>query len=111
MVTLSSEEDALPSVLFDALFCRKPICATDAGGIPAIVEPGTSGLLTAVGDGPALGDSIANVLTDPVLAARLAAGAAARAPEFAIERSVQRTIAVFQRVLGAPVLGADGFST
>lgn len=106
VVTLSSEEDALPSVLFDALFCGKPICATRAGGVPEIIEDKVSGLLSPVADGPALGDSISQVLTDPALARRLSAGARARASEFSIERSVGRTIAVYERVLGVPIVGA-----
>lgn len=106
VVTLSSEEDALPSVLFDALSCGKPICATSAGGVPEIIEDGTSGLLSPVHDGPALGEAIVRVLTTPSLAASLSTGARQRAREFSIERSVGRTIAVYERVLGAPIVGA-----
>lgn len=106
VVTLSSEEDALPSVLFDALFCGKPICATRAGGVPEIVEDKVSGLLSPVADGPALGDAIARVINNPALARALSTGARARANEFSIERSVGRTIAVYERVIGAPIVGA-----
>ncbi|HKV50386.1 MAG TPA: glycosyltransferase family 4 protein [Gemmatimonadaceae bacterium] len=106
VVSLSSEEDALPSVLFDALFCGKPICATAAGGVPEIIEDSVSGLLSPVHDGPALGSAIARVLTNPTLLATLSAGARRRATEFSIERSVGRTIAVFERVLGAQFVGA-----
>lgn len=106
VVTLSSEEDALPSVLFDALFCGKPICATSAGGVPEIIEDKVSGLLSPVGNGAALGESIARVVDNPALARALSAGARARANEFSIERSVGRTIAVYERVIGAPLVGA-----
>lgn len=108
VVSLSSAQDALPTVLLEALVCRKPICATDAGGIPEIVESGVSGLLTPAGDAEALGRCIARVLDDPALAARLAAAAGARAPAFSIERSVENTLRVFERVLGGPILGAAG---
>ncbi len=106
VVTLSSEEDALPSVLFDALFCGKPICATSAGGVPEIIEDKVSGLLSPVGNGAALGESIARVVNNPALARALSVGARARANEFSIERSVARTIAVYERVIGAPLVGA-----
>ena len=106
VVTLSSKEDALPSVLFDALVCGKPICATRAGGVPEIIEDKVSGLLSPVADGPALGESIGRVLNNPVLAQTLSAGARARAREFSIERSVGRTIAVYERVLGEAIVGA-----
>lgn len=106
VVTLSSEEDALPSVLFDALFCGKALCATSAGGVPEIIEDGVSGLLSPVHDALALGASIARVLTTPALAGALSTGARARANEFSIERSVARTIAVYERLLGPPIAGA-----
>lgn len=106
VVTLSSEEDALPSVLFDALFCGKPICATRAGGVPEIIEDGISGLLSPVHDPAGLGASIARVVTNPALATELSTAARHRATEFSIERSVGRTIAVYERVLGAQILGA-----
>jgi glycosyltransferase involved in cell wall biosynthesis len=106
IVTLSSEEDALPSVLFDALFCGKPVCATSAGGVPEIIEDGVSGLLSPVHDAAALGAAIARVLTNPTLAASLSTGSRERATEFSIERSVGQTIAVYERVLGASVVGA-----
>ncbi len=106
IVTLSSEEDALPSVLFDALFCGKPICATNAGGVPEIIEHGVSGLLSPVHDGPALGAAIARVVANPTLASTLSTGARQRATEFSIERSVGRTIAVYEHVIGTPIVGA-----
>lgn len=103
VVTLSSTEDALPSVLFDALHLGKPIVATLAGGIPEIVEHGRSGVLVPVGDARALGDAIARVLTDPAHARSLAAGAMSRAPEFTIDRSVDRTLGMYHRLLGGRV--------
>jgi glycosyltransferase involved in cell wall biosynthesis len=53
-----------------------------------------------------LGESIARVIDNPALARTLSAGARARAPEFSIERSVGRTIAVYERVIGTPIPGA-----
>lgn len=100
VVTLSSKEEGMGSVLLDALHLGKPIAATAAGGIPEVVEEGASGLLAPVGNADALGDRIADLLTDRALAQRLAAGAAARAEQFSVERMVERTVAVYQQVLG-----------
>jgi glycosyltransferase involved in cell wall biosynthesis len=100
VVTLSSEADALPSVLFDALYLGIPIVATAGGGIPEIVEHDVSGLVVPIGDGEAMGRAIASVLTDPALAQLLSDGARARAPEFSIARSVDRTLEVYDRILG-----------
>ena len=98
VATLSSEEEGLGTVLLDALSIAKPVAATAGGGIPEIVSDGT-GLLVPVHDHAALGDAIARILTDPSLAARLAAAGPARAAEFSMERTAERTLDVYRRVL------------
>ena len=99
VATLSSEEEGLGTVLLDALSMGKPTAATAAGGIPEIIEDGVSGLLVPVGDHEALGAAIARAATDRALAERLAAGARRRAAEFSVERTAERTLAVYERVL------------
>lgn len=96
---LTSRSEGTPGVLIDALALARPIVATAAGGIPEVVIDGESGLLAPVGDAAALGSCIARILHDPVLAARLSDGACARAREFTIDRTVERTIAIYERLL------------
>jgi glycosyltransferase involved in cell wall biosynthesis len=98
---LSSREEGMGSVLLDALAFGIPIAATAAGGIPEIVVDDESGLLASPRDPTALGAAIARLLTDGALAARIAANGRARAAEFSVERMVDRTIAVYDRVLGS----------
>jgi len=100
VATLSSQEEGLGTVLLDALSMGKPTAATAAGGIPEIIETGVSGLLAPVHDGDALGAAIARLITDSALAARLKDGALRRAAEFSVERTAERTLAVYARVLG-----------
>jgi glycosyltransferase involved in cell wall biosynthesis len=105
VATLSSEEEGLGTVLLDALSMGKPTVATAAGGIPEIIVDGVSGLLAPVHVADALGAAIARVLRDPSLAARRSRGARERAAEFSVERTPERTLAVYERVLraaGAP---------
>lgn len=99
VATLSSQEEGLGTVLLDAMSMGTPTVATAAGGIPEIIVDEVSGLLAAVHDGAQLGEAIARVLTDGALAARLSSGGRARALEFSIERTAERTLAVFRRVL------------
>ena len=101
VAALSSKLEGTPGVLLDALALGRPIAATAAGGVPEIVEHGVSGLLTSVGDPDLLGGSIARILLDPALAARLAAAARERARGFSIDATVERTIAAYERTLGA----------
>lgn len=96
---LSSTLEGTPGVLLDALALGRPIAATSAGGVAEVVEDSVSGLLTPVGDAAALGASIARILLDPALAARLSAAARSRALEFSIDRTVERTIAAYERTL------------
>ena len=100
VATLSSQEEGLGTVLLDAMSMGKPTAATAAGGIPEIIVDGVSGLLAPVHDAERLGDAIARLLTDRGLAARLAAGARGRAAEFSVERTAERTLTVYRRVLG-----------
>ncbi|MFL5575251.1 MAG: glycosyltransferase family 4 protein [Gemmatimonadaceae bacterium] len=99
VATLSSQEEGLGTVLLDAMSMGKPTVATAAGGIPEIVQDDVSGLLAPVHDAERLGEGIARLLTDRALAARLAAGARRRAAEFSVERTAERTLAVYRRVL------------
>jgi glycosyltransferase involved in cell wall biosynthesis len=101
VAALSSKLEGTPGVLLDALALGRPVAATAAGGVPEIVEHGVSGLLTPVGDPDLLGGSIARIVLDPALAARLSAAARERARAFSIDVTVERTIAAYERTLSA----------
>ncbi|HEU6451777.1 MAG TPA: glycosyltransferase [Gemmatimonadaceae bacterium] len=110
LLALSSAEEGLGSVLLDAMTLGKPVVATDAGGIPEVVVHGETGLLVPIGDARALGDAIARVLADGELAARLTAGARARAPRYSMEEVVACTAALYERVLSESRVGSRGGS-
>jgi glycosyltransferase involved in cell wall biosynthesis len=96
VVTLSSREEGLGTVLLDAMAFGGPVAATRAGGIPEIIEDGVSGLLVPVGDGAGLGAAIARLLTDAGLAARLKQAARQKVREFSVQRTAERTLAVYE---------------
>jgi glycosyltransferase involved in cell wall biosynthesis len=75
------------------------VAATRAGGIPEIVENGVTGLLAERENPDALGEAIASLATDRVLAARLAANGKVRVNDFSVERMADRTLAVYEEVL------------
>lgn len=99
VVTLSSKEEGLGTVLLDAMSMGKPISATSGGGIPEVLEQGVSGLLSPISDWAKLGSDIASIFKDPALAARLSAGARDRAKHFSVERTADLTLGVYRRVL------------
>jgi glycosyltransferase involved in cell wall biosynthesis len=98
VVSLSSREEGMGSVLLDALAFGKPIAATRAGGIPEVVND-SCGILAPVAEPVALGDAIASILNDGSLRERLAAGSQRRAEEFSVERMTDRTVAIYEAVL------------
>lgn len=98
---LSSREEGMGSVLLDAMAFGRPIAATRAGGIPEVVVDGVTGLLAERENPDALGAAIARLAADPVLARGLADGARRRVQEFSIERMTDRTVELYERVIGA----------
>ncbi|MDB4908674.1 MAG: epsD 1 [Gemmatimonadetes bacterium] len=101
VVSLSSREEGMGSVLLDALFLGKPIAATQAGGIPEVIDREINGLLAPVGDHHALGLAIVRLVEDRALRERISAAAGERVREFTLEKMAERTEAVYRRVLGA----------
>ena len=99
MFVMSSVTEGLGTSLLDAMACAKPVVATDAGGIPEVVERDVTGLLVPARDASALGAAIIRLLRDPALAGRLAAAGRARVERrFTADRMVQETLDVYRRL-------------
>jgi glycosyltransferase involved in cell wall biosynthesis len=49
----------------EAMGCEVPVVASDAGGLPEVVENGVTGLVVPRGDPGALAKAIATLLQDP----------------------------------------------
>lgn len=99
VATLSSREEGMGSVLLDASLFGLAIAATDAGGIPEIVQHERTGLVAPREDAQALGHAIVRLLRDRGLARRLGDAARLRAAEFSVERMVERTVGVYRGVV------------
>jgi glycosyltransferase involved in cell wall biosynthesis len=97
---MPSVEEGLGSSVLDAMAAGVPIVATTAGGIPEAVRDGVDGLLVPPGDAAALARGIVSLLRDRYRAHALAAEASKRVEtEFAVDRMVDETIAVYRAVL------------
>src|SRR4029450_13110006 len=64
LFVMSSVTEGLGTSLLDAMACGRPIVATEAGGIPEIVEDGVNGLLVPPRDARALAAAIVRALKD-----------------------------------------------
>ncbi len=88
-VDTDGNQDALPTVLLEALGTGCPAVSTTVSGIPEIVDDGKNGLLVPPGNPSLLAQAIENVLTSPELAARLAREGRKKAEEkFNLKKSV-----------------------
>ena len=62
---LPSLQDNLPNTVMESLSCGTPVVGFDVGGIPDMVRPGVTGVLTPPKDAAALGSAIAALLNQP----------------------------------------------
>lgn len=76
-VAEDGDRDGIPNVLLEAMATELPVISTDISGIPEVVETGVNGLVIPPEDPGALASSIAQLIGDPGLCARL--GKAGRA--------------------------------
>lgn len=88
---LPSLHEALPIALLEAMSVGLPAVATNVGGVPEILTDGKTGLIVPPGDGAALQDALARIISDGALALNLgAAGRAHVEANFTLERMVAR---------------------
>jgi glycosyltransferase involved in cell wall biosynthesis len=98
---LTSHTEGLPNAVMEAMAAGLPVVATRAGGTDELVEEAVTGHLVEPGDGPALSEKVAALLRDPDARLRMGqAGLRRIEREFSIERMVERTVALYDEVLG-----------
>jgi glycogen(starch) synthase len=90
-----------PTVVLEAMAHGRPVLGSRIGGIPDVVEHGSSGLLVPPNDPAALADSMEAVLGDDQLRRRLGVGAQKRAMQFDARFVVPQIEAVYQAALVA----------
>ncbi|TVR08780.1 MAG: glycosyltransferase family 1 protein [Salinarimonadaceae bacterium] len=100
IAVLPSYREGLPKSLLEAAACGLPLVATDVPGCREICRDGDSGLLVPLRDPLALADALARLAADADLRRRLGANARrAVEEEFAQEIVVERTLAIYSRLL------------
>lgn len=88
--------------LLEAMACARPAVCTAVGGIPELVEDGTTGYLVPPEDPQRLATRLVELLSDPDTARRMGLAARRRVEsEFSLDRSVERA----QREMENVVMG------
>lgn len=96
-VALPSRIEGLSQTLLEAMALGLPVVASDAGGNPDLVSDGRTGLLVPPLDAAGWAGALTRLLDDPGGAARLgAAGRALVRRDFTIDRTAERTEAVYR---------------
>jgi len=102
IVVMSSIQEGLGTAIIDALALAKPVVATDAGGIPEIIENGVTGTLVPPADPQALADGIIKYLTDPKQAEQIGIRGQKKVSEhFCVDTMVEKNIDVYTQLLGS----------
>lgn len=103
VAVLPSYREAQGLALLEAMALRRPVVATNVGGVPEMVEHGVTGLLVPPRDPVALGAAIARLLTDHPLADMLArAGHDFVHANFSLDEMVRAISAIYE--VGAAVV-------
>ena len=79
LFVLPSRTEAMGRVLLEAMAARKPVIGSRVGGIPSIIDHGQNGLLFEPESVEDLARQMRRILSDPVLADRLAESGYGRA--------------------------------
>lgn len=103
VAVLPSYREAQGIALLEAMALRRPVIATNVGGIPEVVEDGRTGLLVPPRDAEALAGAIVRLLTDHPLADTLGrAGHDLVRDRFCVQRMVSAIEAIYEE--GASVV-------
>ena len=97
---LPSAQESFGLAALEAMACEVPVVASNAGGLPEVIQHGVTGFLHPVGDIGAMAASGIAVLTDDALRERVTGAALQVVRErFCVERVVPMYEAHYQRIL------------
>jgi N-acetyl-alpha-D-glucosaminyl L-malate synthase BshA len=98
---LPSEEESFGLAGLEAMACGVPVVASNAGGLPELIEHGRGGFVFPVGDTAAMARQVLELLGDPAGLDRQRGLARSRAAgEFSAEKVVPRYEELYRRLLG-----------
>jgi glycosyltransferase involved in cell wall biosynthesis len=100
LAALASLREGFSNVVLECLAAGLPLVVTDVGGNREAMDGERTGLLVPPRDPQALARGLERLLVDDALRIRLAKAAAERALRFDLERTLDETEALYDRLLG-----------
>jgi glycosyltransferase involved in cell wall biosynthesis len=102
MFVLASEWEGVPMAVIEAMAARLPVVATAVGGVPELVEAGTTGVMVPPGDVEALAEAIADLARDSERMRRMGEQARQCALRFDAGAMVESYARLFEGLCGGP---------
>jgi glycosyltransferase involved in cell wall biosynthesis len=100
ILLLPSQTEAFGMAALEAMAAGLPVVASNAGGLPEVIEDGITGRLLPVGDLRAMADAVVEVLEEPELANTLAENGRRRALSlFSPVHVVPRYLELYEQTL------------
>lgn len=101
LFVMSSHMEGLCTSVIEAMAAGLAIVATRAGGLPELIEDGTSGRLVPTRDPPALAKAIIELLQDPQCRQKMGQSGQVRSSCFGLEPMVEGTLRVYETLTGS----------
>jgi colanic acid/amylovoran biosynthesis glycosyltransferase len=91
VVASDGDRDGIPNAILEAMATGLPVVSTPVSGIPEVIEPEVTGLLSPSGDARSLAEALRRLLLDQGLRTRLGREGQARVVDaFDVERNADR---------------------
>jgi glycosyltransferase involved in cell wall biosynthesis len=99
LLVSTSTTEGMPLALMEGMAAGLPTVATHVGGVPEIIEVGTTGLLTEPGEPHQLAQAVAFLMRDSARRREMGAAARLRVREkFSLSASVGQMLHLLQRL-------------
>jgi glycosyltransferase involved in cell wall biosynthesis len=100
---LSTNYEGLPISILESMRSGLPVVATSVNGIPEEVEHGKTGLLVPRQDVQALADALQTLIQSPEIRQQMGkAGRQKFEQEFTVDRMIDETKAIYEKILKTP---------
>jgi glycosyltransferase involved in cell wall biosynthesis len=99
VLALTSESEAHPLVVLEALASGLPIVATAVGGIADAVRQGINGFVAPVRGWPQIADALHTLVHNPALRAQMGEASRTHSLNFSVDRMVDQTLSFYGQIV------------